>query len=84
MSKTKPDTWYVYILLCKNNALYTGITKDLEKCYKDHLNKTRRYTSYNPPKKIVYREKCKNRSIALKREIEIKRLSRKKKLELIQ
>jgi len=75
--------WYVYILKCKSETLYTGITNNLTRRFKEHLKKTSHYTSYNPPEKIVYKEPHKTRSGALKREAEIKGWPRKKKLELI-
>ncbi|MSR77512.1 MAG: GIY-YIG nuclease family protein [Candidatus Omnitrophica bacterium] len=71
------------MLECKNKALYTGITTDPQRRFKEHQNKSAHYTSYNPPLKIVYTEKCLTRSEALKRESKIKRLTRSKKLELI-
>ncbi len=76
--------WYVYILQCKGNSLYTGITTDLVRRLKGHLKKDTRYTSYNPPVSIVFKEEHPTKSLALKRELEIKSWPRKKKLALIQ
>ena len=77
--------WFLYIILTKNNKLYTGITTDVERRFEEHKSglKGAKFLKSNPPKKIVYIEKLKDRSIATKREIEIKKLSRKEKLELI-
>ncbi len=75
--------WQVYILECKNKSLYTGITNNLKRRFRDHLNKTARYTSYNPPVKILYTENFRTRSRALKREIEIKSWKRDEKIALI-
>ena len=75
--------WYVYILECKNKSLYTGITTDLERRFNEHKEKSARYTSYNPPLRILYKETASTRSKALKREALIKSWPRKKKLELI-
>jgi len=76
--------YYVYILECKNKALYTGITTDLERRFREHREgKGGRYTRSNCPRKILYHEVCDSRSAATKREIEIKRLSRAQKLALI-
>ena len=75
--------WIVYILECKNKSLYTGITNNLQRRFKKHLNKTTHYTGYNPPTKIVYKEPFLTRSQALKREAQIKRWTRKKKLALV-
>ncbi len=75
--------WHVYILLCKNKALYTGVAKDVQKRFKDHLSKKVKYTAYNPPKKILYTKKFKTRSLAQKKESLIKALTRKEKWEII-
>lgn len=81
--KPKPSLWYVYILLCEGNFLYTGITTDTARRLREHKNKSARFTSYNPPLRIVHREKAASRSQALKREAAIKKLTKKEKLALI-
>ncbi len=83
--KTTPDNtpYVVYILECKNNTYYTGITKDLNRRFKEHQRKSTHYTSYNPPVKILYTEVQPSRSSALKREAQIKTWSRAKKTALI-
>lgn len=86
MPNTKKNTqWFVYILECSDNTLYTGITNDLEKRLDQHNNGqgAAKYTRARRPVKYVYNEKCKNRSDATKREMAIKRLSRVEKLDLI-
>ncbi|MBU0502212.1 MAG: GIY-YIG nuclease family protein [bacterium] len=76
-------SYYVYILECCHKTLYTGITTNLERRFKEHKSgKGGHFTRANPPKKICYFEKQSNRSQALKREAEIKRWSRAKKLAL--
>ena len=75
--------WHVYILLCKGNFLYTGITTDVKRRFKEHENKSAKFTSYNPPLRVVYTENFRSRSRALKREAEIKGLKKKAKLALI-
>jgi len=75
--------WQVYILECKNGSLYTGMTCDIERRYKEHVRGGSRYTSYNPPLKLLYTENCADRSGALKREYQIKTWPRSKKLALI-
>ena len=76
--------YYVYILECKDGTLYTGITTDVERRFKEHsLGKGGAYTRSKKAKKILYTEKLKTRSRALKREFEIKSLSRNKKLALV-
>ncbi|MDD5382340.1 MAG: GIY-YIG nuclease family protein [Candidatus Margulisbacteria bacterium] len=76
--------YYVYIIECTNKALYTGITTDLERRFYQHqTSQGGHYTSYNPGVKLRYSEECPNRSLATKREAQIKRWSRTKKLALI-
>lgn len=73
--------WYVYILLCTGNRLYTGITPDLEARFKKHTRGIgSRFTRAFKPLKIVYSERCPDKSTALKREAEIKKWSHRKKL----
>ena len=79
--------YYIYILLCSDDSLYTGITKNLIRRIKEHnweLLWWAKYTLSRKPVKLLYYEKSNNRSDATKREIEIKKLTRNKKLELIQ
>jgi putative endonuclease len=79
--------WFVYILLCEDNSLYTGSTNNLEKRFADHQKgKGGKYTRSHPPLKIVYQEELASKSAALKREIEIKswsRLKKTKKLKIL-
>lgn len=74
--------WFVYVVLCQDESLYTGSTNNLEKRFLDHKNgKGGRYTRSHKPLKIVYREKIPTKSEALKREAEIKSWSRFKKIK---
>ena len=74
----------------KKGALYTGITTDIERRYSEHLAmfngennaKGAKYFRSNEPIAVVYREECESRSIASKRESELKKLPRQKKLSL--
>lgn len=76
--------YFVYILQCVDKSLYTGITTDVDRRFKEHCEgKGGHYTSSHKPKKIVYVETVSNRSQALKREARIKRLSHQEKLVLI-
>ena len=78
------QTWYLYILRCKDDTLYTGITTDVEKRLEAHRSgKGAKYTRGRTPLKLVYREICGSHSQALKRELEIKKLSRQEKQKLI-
>ena len=76
--------YFVYILECANGNLYTGITTDVTRRFSEHKDgKGGAYTTSHGAKKILYTEKHKNRSAALKRELQIKSLSREKKFDLI-
>lgn len=76
--------YILYILRCKNNALYTGITNNLEARLKKHASgKGSKYVWANMPFKLVYTEKHSDKSSALKREIEIKSLTKEEKEKLI-
>lgn len=76
--------FYVYILECSDKTLYTGYTNSLEKRIKKHnLGIGSKYTRGRRPVKFVYTENFPDKSSALKREIEIKSLTRKKKIQLI-
>ena len=72
------------MLLCDDNTIYTGITNDLKKRFDNHISgKGAKYLRGRKPLEIVYTENFKNRSMATKREMEIKKLNRKEKEILI-
>ena len=72
--------WYVYILRCGDGSYYTGITNNLENRLQAHENGNgAKYTRGRAPFTLVYREKCRTRGEASKREAEIKKLSRSEK-----
>lgn len=76
--------WYLYILRCKDNTLYTGITTNVEKRLQQHRSgKGAKYTRGRAPLELVYQEVCKNHTEALKREAFVKKLTRKDKEALI-
>lgn len=77
--------YFVYILSCSDKTLYTGIAKDVNKRLVEHnsSDKGAKYTRVRRPVELVYKEKLEDRSSACKREYEIKKLSREKKLSLI-
>ena len=76
---------YVYILECSDKTLYTGSTNNIEKRIKEHNNgkSGAKYTRARRPVRLVYVETRSTLSNALKREAEIKKLSRAQKLLLI-
>ncbi len=77
--------YFVYILECSDKTLYTGSTTDLEKRIYAHnnLKSGAHYTKIRRPVVLKYSEKYKTYSKARAREAEIKRLSKKEKLEII-
>ncbi len=78
-------SYFVYILECSDKTLYTGIATDVARRLDEHNNsdKGAKYTKIRRPLKLVYSEESENRSSASKREYEIKKLTREKKLELV-
>ena len=84
MSMTE-QTWKLYILRCRDGSLYTGITTDVQKRFVAHQSgKGAKYTRGRGPLELVYEEDCGDHSAALKREVEIKRLSKEEKLKMIE
>ncbi len=78
--------YYVYIVKCVDNTLYTGIATQLERRIEEHngSDKGAKYTRARRPVKLVYSEEYTDRSSASKREYEIKKkMTRKEKLKLI-
>lgn len=76
---------YTYILKCADNTLYCGWTNDLEKRLKTHNEgKGAKYTRSRLPVTLVYYEAFETSVEAQRREYQIKKLSRKQKLELIE
>ncbi len=71
---------WVYILKCSDDSYYTGWTNSLEKRIQTHASgKASRYTRSRLPVRLIYCEKVNNRQDALRREISIKRLKKKRK-----
>jgi len=88
MTKTKPDVnlmkYFVYLLRCADSSLYCGYTTNLEKRIKTHSEgKASKYTRAKLPLKLSYVEEHPSLSSALKREYEIKQLSKAQKEELV-
>ncbi|MCE9679685.1 GIY-YIG nuclease family protein [Shewanella sp. AS1] len=80
------STWYLYMIECHKGQLYTGITTDIDRRFKEHQAggiKAAKFLRGKGPLKLVYRETVGDRSLALRRELDIKRLSRSAKLALI-
>ncbi|MDH5180038.1 MAG: GIY-YIG nuclease family protein [Gammaproteobacteria bacterium] len=80
------NIWYVYILRCADDTLYTGVTTDPQRRLDEHNHDNRlaaRYTRSRRPLTLVYQEQCADRSQACRREHEIRQLSRHEKEQLI-
>jgi putative endonuclease len=78
--------YYVYILHCADDTLYTGITTDLARRIVEHNSTTlgAKYTASRRPVICVYAVNFNDRSVATKEEMRIKKLTRVQKLELIE
>jgi putative endonuclease len=79
------DIWYVYMVRCSDETLYTGITNDLEKRIEAHNSGKdgARYTRSRRPVKLVYSEEAGTKSAAAKLEYKIKKMTREKKMKLV-
>ena len=78
------SNWCVYIILCSDDTLYTGITIDIKRRIKQHTSGLgAKYFRNRTPKEIVFLEPEHNRSSATKREMAIKKLSKIEKTKLI-
>ena len=76
--------YYVYIVRCSDNSLYTGSTNDIENRIATHNEgKGSKYTRSRLPVDLKYSESCRSKSAALKREAAIKKLPRIEKIKLI-
>jgi len=80
----KNKNWKVYIILCSDDSLYTGITTDIERRFNQHTHGSgAKYFRGRVPQRVIYLETGHDRSSASRREAEIKKLPRKEKLQLI-
>ena len=76
---------YIYILECKDKSLYTGWTNDLDARLRAHnLGTGAKYTRGRTPCTIVYYEEFETKQEAMKREYEIKHMSKAKKIKMIE
>ncbi len=82
--KVNTSQWFVYMVRCSDKSLYTGITTDVERRVAEHNGEGgARYTRSRNPVTLVYKEHIESRSLASKREIAIKKLTKKQKETLI-
>ena len=88
MKQAKPDrpyTAYTYMLRCADGSLYTGWTNDLEKRLRSHQSgRGAKYTKSRRPVRLVYSERFETKEEAMRREWQIKQLTRAQKEALIQ
>jgi putative endonuclease len=76
--------WQVYVILCSDNSLYTGITTDMERRLRQHeTGRGAKYFRGRRPKQVLYLESGHTRSSAGKREAEIKGMTRADKCLLL-
>ncbi|MDB5188093.1 MAG: Excinuclease subunit domain protein [Candidatus Kaiserbacteria bacterium] len=77
--------YYVYIVQCRDESLYTGITTDTKRRVHEHntSKKAAQYTKSRRPVTLVFAKKCSTRSVAQKYEYRIKNLTREEKMILI-
>ncbi|MCS5707385.1 GIY-YIG nuclease family protein [Candidatus Berkiella cookevillensis] len=83
---TKEKSWYLYIIQCRDNSLYTGISVDVEKRFREHVEQTPRSAKYlrgRQPLTLVFVALVGEKAQALKMENAVKRLSKQSKLKLI-
>ena len=83
--KTNLPEWYVYIIRASDGSLYTGVTTDVMRRFKEHRSSDKRAKFFRgrQPLGVVYTESHPDRSSAQRREATIKKLTRDRKLELI-
>jgi predicted GIY-YIG superfamily endonuclease len=77
---------FVYLLRCSDNSLYCGITNNLVKRLEEHnsgKSKAAKYTKPRLPVRLVYSEKQPTKNAALKRELQIKNLTKPEKEKLV-
>ena len=76
--------YFVYLIECSDKSIYTGITTDVQRRFKEHKNKKGgHYTSSKQVVRVLYTEQYETRADALKRESQIKGWRQEKKLALV-
>jgi len=83
--QNKTSTWWVYFLRCSDNSLYAGVTTDIHRRIDEHNNSNlgAKYTRARRPVSLVYLEQADNKSLACKREYQIRHLTKLKKEQLV-
>jgi len=81
---TDVKVWFLYLIRCKGNMLYTGITTDVARRFSEHqVGKGAKFLRGKTPLELVYQQEVGSHSDALKLEIEIKKLSKRAKEVMI-
>lgn len=81
---TDVTAWFVYMIRCDDESLYTGITTNIERRFQQHATGTgAKYFNARSPRSVVYQECHCDRSSASRREAEIKKLTKKQKEQLL-
>lgn len=84
MTTALPNVWSVYLIRAANQALYCGISSDVQKRFAQHCaGKGARFFATSPAQALVYVEVCEDKSTALRRELAIKRLVKSAKEQLL-
>jgi putative endonuclease len=79
-----PEPWFCYILLCGDGSLYVGMTNDVVgRVEKHNRGLGAEFAKRRRPVKLIWSQECLDRTVARKREVELKGWSRKKKLQLV-
>jgi putative endonuclease len=83
--QSKTGIWWVYFLRCNDNSLYAGITTDIDRRISEHNNSKlgAKYTRARRPVTLAYLEEADNKSLACKREYQIRHLTKSKKELLV-
>ncbi|MCP4251847.1 MAG: GIY-YIG nuclease family protein [Candidatus Scalindua sp.] len=80
------NNWFLYLIRCRNGRLYTGITTDVERRFEEHEGGDKKGSKYlrgKAPLELVLKKKVGDRSMALKIEARIKKMSKTKKELLV-
>ncbi len=80
------NNWFLYLIRCKHGRLYTGITTDVERRFEEHKSGDKKGSKYLRGKaslKLVLKKKIGNKSLALRIEAKVKKLSKMKKELLV-
>ena len=78
--------WYLYLIRCRDDTLYTGISTDVDRRFAQHQSERyagSKYLKGRGPLSLVFKEKLGSRSLALKMEHRVKKMAKARKEKLI-